>query len=410
VRYATKDPLVEYGPLGLNVLGSLIDASLSELAGATRPIISLAMGSPAPDAIPFDTLAAIAGEVLTESGAVEAFGYMPTEGDPRLRRALLAHLAARGLEVDPSCLIVTTGGMQGLDLVCRLFLGPGDIVLAESPSYPNGLATIHNQGARTIQIPLDADGMDLAAAREAVPASAHRPTLIYAIPSFQNPSGVTYSLDRRLALLDFAQSIGAIVVEDDPYSDLRFEGERLPSLLELDGGNGRVIQVSTFSKIIAPGLRLGWVVGPRRAIERMTALRQSMDTCANALAQRIVARFIESGALDRHIANLRSLYPRRRDALVSALHASLGSDKGFRWTLPMGGMFVWVQLPDEHDGAALAQAAFREGVAIVPGSAFDGDRCSRAIRLCFAAVDEESAREAVTRLARAVDRCSRAVA
>jgi 2-aminoadipate transaminase len=384
-------------------MGSAIDASMSVLADDPRDIISLAMGSPAPDAIPAQALAVLTAEVLGGPGASAALDYMPTEGDPSLRRALLERLASNGLDVDPRCLIITSGGMQGLDLVCRLFLKPGDLVLAESPSYPNGMATIHNHGARLAQIPMDEHGMDLDAARSTIRSIGQSPRMIYAIPSFQNPSGTTYSIERRRGLLEFAESINAIVLEDDPYSELRFEGEPIPSLLELDGDRGRVIQVRTFSKIVAPGLRLGWVVAAADTIKRMVAARQSMDTCANALAQRTVARFVSTGALDQHVAELRRKYPERRDALVGALVTSLDRDRGFRWTVPSGGMFVWLELPKGLDGDRLMLAALEKGVAVVPGSAFDPVRCQHAVRLCYAAVDEDRARAGVALLAEAVD-------
>ena len=394
--YAVTHPIAPYGRRGQHARGSAIDASMSILAAAPRDVISLAMGSPAPDAIPTAEIAAATADVLAAVDGGSALDYVPTEGHPALRRGLLERLEAQGLSANPACLLVTAGGMQGLDLACRLFLDPGDLVLAESPSYANGLATAHNNGGEIVQVPVDDEGLDLDAARAAVDEAGRAPRLVYAIPTFQNPSGVTYSLARREGLLELARGWGAIVVEDDPYSELDYGNWELPSLLRLDGGAGHVVQVRTFSKIVAPGLRLGWVVGPSDAVTRMIAAKQSMDTCANSLAQRVVARLLGDGTVDRHVERLRQLYPTRRDAMLTALHEHLGP-LGASWTQPRGGMFVWVSLPSV-DGEAVLANGLAAGVAVVPGSAFDAVRCRNAIRLCFSSVNEEAIAEGVRRL------------
>ncbi len=401
-------PSVPYGIRGEAVRGSAIDASMSILARLNRPVISFAMGSPAADAIPRAEIAALAAEALASTDTGSSLDYAPTEGLPALRAALLMRLWRQGVGVDPDGLVVTAGGMQGLDLVCRLFLDPGDLVLAESPSYTSGLATLHNNGARIVQVPMDAGGMDLAAAEAAAEsaggAGGARPRLIYAIPTFQNPSGITYSPERRVALLELARRWGALVIEDDPYGELAYDGVAVPpSLRSLDGGDGgHVIAVHTFAKIVAPGMRVGWVLAPADTARRMVDLRQSMDTCANTLSQRIIAGLIASGGLDRHVAELRALYPRRRDAMLRALEAELGSIPGVSWTRPSGGMFVWLDLPPGVDGADVLRVGLDRGVAVVPGGAFDPERCRSAVRLCFTAQNEASIAEGVRRLASAV--------
>lgn len=377
-----------YSGQGAAVVGSAIDASMSILAAATRPVITFAMGSPAADAIPTLEIADALERILTAKAASTALDYSPTEGNPALRRALLGRLHRQGREVHPDCLLVTAGGMQGLDLVYRLFLEPGDLVFAESPSYANGTATARNHGAELIQIPLDRDGIDLEAARRAARAAGRPPKLLYLIPTYQNPSGASYTRDRRLEVLDFARETGALIIEDDPYSELRYEGESYLSLQELDADDGRVIQVRTFSKIVAPGLRVGWTVAPRHVIARMVDLRQTMDTCANSLAQMVVADLIDSGQLEAHISRLIKLYPVRRDAMDSALQTAFGAREGIRWTRPSGGMFIWVDLPELIDGDQVLEAGMKRGVAVVPGSAFDSTRTRHALRLCFSAVDE----------------------
>jgi 2-aminoadipate transaminase len=382
--------------------GSAIDASLSILAADPRPIISFAMGSPAADAIPSDAIADAAARALTGPAASSALDYAPTEGHPRLRAALLDRLARSGVAIDPACLLVTAGGMQGLDLVYRLFLERGDVVLAESPSYASGLATAHNHGARLIQVPMDAGGLDLNMAEREIARIGRPPRIVYAIPTYQNPSGITYDLDRRRRLLELAEEWDSLVIEDDPYSELRYEGEAHPSVLELDQGRGNVIQVRTFSKIVAPGLRLGWIVAPKDAIRRFVDVRQSMDTCANAIAQQVVADLLESGAADRHVERLRALYPGRRDTMLAALERELGDMPGVTWNRPTGGMFIWLDLPPTMDGAAVLRAGLDQGIAIVPGEAFDPVRCRHAVRLCFSAVDDATIALGVTRLAAAI--------
>lgn len=391
-----------YSLRGHDVWGSAIDASLSILAADPRPIISLAMGSPAADAIPLAEIGEAAARILTGPSASAALDYAPTEGHPRLRLALLARMAAAGVPVDPACLLITAGGMQGLDLVYRLFLEPGDLVLAESPSYASGLATAHNHGATLLQVPMDEGGLDLDAAESAVAAAGRPPRIVYAIPTFQNPSGVTYDLARRRRLLRLARAWGSLVIEDDPYGELRYDGESQPSLLELDDGRGAVIQVRTFSKIVAPGLRLGWLVAPGDVVRRMVDLRQSMDTCANGLAQQVVADLLETGALDRHIVRLRALYPARRDRMLRALERELGDIPGVAWNHPMGGIFIWLDLPPTLDGSVVLRTGLDHGVAIVPGDAFDPDRCRNAVRLCFSAVDDAAIDLGVQRLGAAI--------
>ena len=400
--FSVGQSAVGYSLRGRDVWGSAIDASLSILAADPRPIISLAMGSPAADAIPSAEIGEAAARILTGPTASAALDYAPTEGHPRLRLALLARMAAAGVPVDPACLLVTAGGMQGLDLVYRLFLEPGDLVLAESPSYASGLATAHNHGAILLQVPMDEGGLDLDAAESAVAAAGRPPRIVYAIPTFQNPSGVTYDLARRRRLLQLARAWGSLVIEDDPYGELRYDGETQPSLLELDDGRGAVIQTRTFSKIVAPGLRLGWLVAPGDVVRRMVDLRQSMDTCANGLAQQVVADLLETGALDRHIVRLRALYPARRDRMLRALERELGDIPGVAWNHPMGGIFIWLDLPPTLDGSVVLRTGLDHGVAIVPGDAFDPDRCRNAVRLCFSAVDDAAIDLGVQRLGAAI--------
>lgn len=400
--YTIKHPRVAYSHRGKTIQGSPIDESLSVLATISRPVVSFAMGSPAHDAIPVSLLAELSSRLLTGPRAYAALDYTPTDGDPALRSALLARIAAQGIRVDPLNLLITSGGMQGLDLVSKLFLEPGDLVVVESPSYANGLATLRNYGADLIHVPVDAEGLVVEAVEELVDAAGRRPRLIYTIPSFQNPSGASASLERRIALLELARRLGALVLEDDPYSELRYEGDSVPSLLELDDGQGWVVQVRTFSKIVSPGLRVGWVVAPADTIRRMVQAKQSMDTCANSIGQGLIRLMIEEGGLDRHVASLRGMYPARRDIMLASLRRLVPDRLNIRWTEPSGGMFIWLELPEGMSGDVLAAACLDRGVAVVPGSAFTLRPNEPAVRLCFSAVGDARIKSGIEALAAAL--------
>jgi len=390
-----------YAPRARGITGSVIDASTSLLADQAHDVVRLAMGSPAPEAIPSPIFATLLADL---AGAGDgAFDYAPTEGDRALRDALLAFLSEQGAPVPAEELLITSGGMQGLDLVCKLFVGPGDLVAVESPTYTNGAATIAGYEGEMLEVPGDADGMDVEALARLVGERAIPPKLIYTIPTFQNPSGTTLSLARRERLIELAAQWGAVVLEDDPYSLLRFEGEPLPSLRELGAGRARVIGVHTFSKVLAPGLRVGWVVAEPEVIARMIKARQSMDTCTAPPMQRLVARFLKDGLADAHLEELRLAYRERKRAMQQALADELGH-LGVEWTDPHGGFFLWLTLPEPVDTQALFPHALAEGVAYIPGPAFSiSGRFTNALRLAFSAEPPDRARDGIRRLNRAID-------
>jgi 2-aminoadipate transaminase len=305
--------------------------------------------------------------------------------------------------VPPEQLLVTSGGMQGLDLVCKLFVGSGDLVAVESPTYTNGTATIAGYEGQMLEVPGDEDGMDVDALAELVRERGVPPKLIYTIPTFQNPSGATLSLARRKQLIELAAEWDAVVLEDDPYSLLRFEGEPLTGLRELGEGRARVIAVHTFSKILAPGLRVGWVIAEPDVIARMVDARQSMDTCTAPPMQRLVARFLADGLADAHLDGLSVAYRERKGAMQRALEEELGP-LGAHWTDPHGGFFLWLTLPEPIDTQTLFPAALAEGVAYIPGPAFSiSGRFANALRLAFSAEPPERAYEGVRRLHAAIE-------
>lgn len=382
--------------------GSVIDSSTSLLQGQSHDIVRFAMGSPAAEAIPaaaFDELA----HVALRHGASDAYDYGPTEGEAGLRSALLDFLEQHGSPTSPEGLLITAGGMQGLDLACKLFVDRGDLVVVESPTYTNGTAVIRSYEGELLEVPVDERGMAVEALPELVAAAGRTPKAVYVIPNSQNPSGTTLSLERRRLLLELTARWGAVVIEDDPYGLLRFEGSPLPSLAAISGHDPRVVGVYTFSKIVAPGLRVGWVVADPLIVGRMVDAKQGMDTCTNVPAQRLLQLFLERGGMEDHLTRLRTEYRRRKQAMQSALREHFGPAVEF--TDPDGGFFLWVELPGVVDTTELAGVALEEGVAYIPGPAFTSSgRFSNQLRLCFASTAPDRIREGVRRLRRAVDR------
>jgi 2-aminoadipate transaminase len=384
------------------LVGSVIDSSTSLLHQQTHDIVRFAMGSPAAEAVPSAALAKIAELELSPESS-DAYDYAATEGDPPLRDALLAALEGTGDATTADRLLVTAGGMQGLDLAYKLFVDPGDLVVVESPTYTNGSATALSYGAELLEAPVDEDGLVVDQLPELVRRTGRTPKAIYTIPTFQNPSGTTLSLPRRQRLLELANEWGSIVIDDDPYGLLRFEGDPVPTMRELAAGDPLVFSVRTFSKIVAPGLRVGWVDVDPSLQQLLINAKQAMDTCTNLPAQRLVARFLADGLLDDHLQTQRAEYRRRKHAMQDALTEHLGDIA--RWTDPEGGFFLWVTLTNGVDTQELFEVALAEGVAFIPGSAFSAaGRFRDALRLCFASTAPDRTREGVVRLRRAIDR------
>jgi 2-aminoadipate transaminase len=377
----------------------VIDSSTSLLHKQTHDVVRFAMGSPAAEAVPSEILAAIAAVELVEP---HAYDYAATEGDPPLHAALLRALRGTSDETTADRLTITAGGMQGLDLFCKIFVDPGDLVTVESPTYTNGSATALSYGATLLEIPVDDDGMHIDALEELVASAGRTPKAIYTIPTFQNPSGVTLSLERRNRLLDLARAWGSMVIDDDPYGLLRFAGDPLPTLRELGAGDPLVFSVRTFSKIVAPGLRVGWVDTVPELQPLLINAKQAMDTCTNLPAQRLLTGFLTGGHLEDHLVAQRAEYKRRKEAMHAALREHFGDIA--RWTDPEGGFFLWVTLDNGVDTTELFERALAEGVAFIPGPAFSPTgRFTHALRLCFASTPPHRIHEGVARLRRAVN-------
>ncbi len=365
---------------------------------STRPgVISFANGIPSPSLYPVETIRRLYDEALDAAGQT-LLQHCPVEGYPPLRRAIASWMGTGRQGRDPSDILVVAGSQQGLYLIARALLEPGDLVVVESATYLGALQVFQAAGARLLPIPLDGDGMRIDLVEDLV--ERRRPKLIYTLPTFQNPTSITMSLERRRRLLALAARYQIPVVEDDPYGALRYEGESLPSLHALDD-DGTVIYLSTVSKILSPGLRIGWIAGPRPIIERVAALKQIVDLDTNPLAQWVVWAFIERGFLTRHVDWLRVEYPRRRDRMLSVLERHCSSS--MTWSQPSGGFYVWCQLLGGRRARDLLPEAARRGVVFAPGRSFHPDRVGEAtVRLSFAFPDESSISEGISRLAAAI--------
>lgn len=397
---ATRTPL-PLADRAAGLVGSIIDSSTSLLAVQTHDIVRFAMGSPADEAVPLAEFRDIAEQVINHSSMT----YGATEGEPVLLKALVEYLANTSNPTSEDRLTITSGGMQGLDLACKIFINPGDLVIVESPTYTNGSATALSYGAELLEAPIDENGLIVEALPYLVAATGRTPKVIYTIPNFQNPSGTTLSLERRHQLLELAHEWNAVIIDDDPYGLLRFQGDDLPSLQALSPGDPLLFSVRTFSKILAPGLRVGWVDTDPGLRQLVINAKQAMDTCTNVPAQQIVAEFILRGGLENHLASLRTEYKRRKDAMQKSLRRHLGDR--ITTTDPEGGFFLWLTLQGEDARIStrkLFETALAEGVAFIPGPALSASgQFDDALRLCFASTTPERAEEGVIRLRRAID-------
>src|SRR4051812_25843575 len=369
------------------------------MAVTARPeVISLAGGLPDTSTFPPETFAAITQRIASESCA-KALQYGPTEGLPETKHCIAEVMDAEGMQVDPEDVIVTTGGQQVLDLVVKTLVDPGDVVVAEAPTYPGAVTTFYSYQADVVQIEMDACGMRVDLLEETLDQlerDGRRLKFIYTVPTFQNPAGVTLSLERRQRLVEIANERELLVLEDNPYGMLRYEGEALPTLRSLDGGVF-VMYLGTFSKILSPGIRLGWVVAPPPVLEKINLAKQGADLCTSTLSQLMVQAYFEQSRWRDYVETLTELYRDRRDTMLDALAEFFPPEA--EWTRPQGGMFIWATLPDFIDTTDLLARALRDNVAFVPGAAayLDG-RGHSSMRLNFSASDGDDIREGIRRI------------
>jgi 2-aminoadipate transaminase len=362
-------------------------------------VLSFAGGLPAPELFPVEAIAEAHARVLAREGRA-ALQYSTTEGYGPLREWIAARLGRLGIRCDADRTLITNGSQQGIDLVARVLLDPGDRVAVENPSYLAALQVFTAQGARFATVSSDDEGMRV---DELERLHAREPVrMVYLVPNFQNPKGTTLSFARRQALVEFAKRHHIPVLEDDPYGALRFEGRDVPSLAALDD-EGVVIHLGTFSKTLAPGLRIGWATGPREVMRAMTIAKQAADLHTATLAQRATAALLETFDYEAHLTHLRAVYGERRQTMLSALARHM--PKGTRWTRPEGGMFTWVELPHGLDADSLFAAALAEHVAFVPGTSFFAERPRKdTLRLNYSNRPPERIEEGLARLGKVTAR------
>jgi 2-aminoadipate transaminase len=363
---------------------------------ADPEIISFAGGLPNPRFFPLDEVGRSAGEVIRARGRT-ALQYSTTEGDPALRSIISARYAKRGIAVDPEQILITTGSQQGLDLVGKIFIDEGDNVLIERPGYLGSIQafSFFRPVFRTVGL-LD-EGPDLSELRDVLSSTPVK--FFYAVPTFQNPSGRTYSRETRSSVAEILNDTGTLLVEDDPYGELRFSGEDVLPLYAMLGG--RSILMGSFSKIAAPGFRVGWVVAPNDIREKLVIAKQAADLHTSTLAQMVLSHYLSENDIDSHIATIRRQYGRQREAMVRAIGEFFPQE--VRFTLPDGGMFLWVTLPDGCSSMELFRDAIMCKVAFVPGAPFHVDGTgANTMRLNFSNSDEAQIEEGIRRLGRCI--------
>lgn len=374
-----------------------------------RPeIISFAGGLPAPDVFPVEEFREACDRVLREQGA-RALQYSTTEGYLPLREMIARHTARYGIRITPENILITSGSQQALDLLGKILINRGDRILVESPTYLAALQAWRVYGAEFIAVPMDEDGMNTDYLEDALRAG---PKFLYVLPNFQNPTGATLSQERRERLIQLAEQYGVPIVEDDPYGQLRYEGEHLPSIVVMDsrmrGNNGpcyhgSVIYLSTFSKTLAPGLRLGWVIAPPEVIRKMVAAKQAEDLHTSTFTQMVAYEVSRGGFLDRHVKLIRKVYGERRDVMLAAMDRYFPPEVS--WTHPKGGLFLWGALPEYLDaGDVLKSAVLHQKVAFVPGEPFHplgGGK--NTMRLNFSNASPEKIEEGIFRLGKVIE-------
>lgn len=371
-------------------------------------MISFGGGLPAPDVFPVQRFEEACHTVLEAHGA-QALQYGATEGYEPLREMIAKNMARYGIKAKAENVLITSGSQQALDLIGKLLINSGDRVLVEAPTYLGALQAFHVYGAQFVSVPIDDEGL----CPDQLESSLRlRPKFMYILPNFQNPAGVTLSEGRRHQLIFLADKYGIPIIEDDPYGQLRYEGEHLAPLVVLDRDNlrrdneftlGNVIYLSTFSKTLAPGIRLAWIVAPSDVVSKLVMLKQAADLHTATFNQMVAYEVAKDGFLDQHVKHIRQVYRERRDVMLQALQEFFPSE--VTWTHPKGGLFLWVTMPERTDCRLLFRTALAENVAFVPGDCFYGNETSEGcchMRLNFSHSQPEEIREGIRRLSVAV--------
>jgi len=367
-------------------------------------VISFAGGLPAPETFPVERFASAFNKVMADHGA-RALQYGTTEGYTPLREMIARHSTRYGINIERDNVLITSGSQQALDLIGKVFINPGDHILVERPTYLGALQAWNAYQAEYVSADIDDDGYVTASLDARIRTG---PKFIYALPNFQNPSGVTMSQARRQALIELADHYGVPILEDDPYGQLRYEGEHVPPIVHLDSQfrstngarySGNVIYLSTFSKTLSPGIRLGWIVAPVEVIQKLVQAKQGTDLHTSTINQLVAYEVASGGFLDHHVKTIRAVYRERRDTMLAALAREFPA--GITWTKPQGGLFLWLTFPEWMDAADVLKAAIEQKVAFVPGASFFADGTGQhTARLNFSNATPERIDEGVRRLAR----------
>lgn len=383
---------------------SLRRSEIRELLKITRQpgIISFAGGLPYPGLFPTEVMKDVLSTILEREGNL-ALQYGPTEGDSRLIDFLVKWMRKdEGAEIDKENILIVSGAQQALDLISKVFIDPEDPIIIGLPSYLGALQAFRSIRAKMIGVPVGKQGMDVDKVEEILKKygkKGEKIKFIYVVPDFQNPSGVTMTLERREKLLELCYEYGTIVIEDSPYRELRFEGESIPMLGAMDK-RGYAFSLHTFSKILFPGTRIGWIIANKAIMDKLVMAKQPTDLCSSPFAQSVIYEFCRRGLLKPHIKKIVKVYRKKRDLMLEALEKYMPNEAGINWTHPHGGLFLWVSLPEHLDTEELFPKAVEKKVAYVMGSAFHFDRSGKnTMRLNFSFPSEEQIEEGIKRLA-----------
>lgn len=383
-----------------NRISNIKASEIRELLKLTqRPdIISFAGGLPAPELFPIEELKKISKKVLEENGTA-ALQYGPTEGYEPLREKITERMAKVHVNVTSDDVLITSGSQQGLDFSAKVFINPGDIIICESPTYLGAINAFKAYEPNFIEVETDDEGMIMKDLEEVL-RNNDNVKFIYVIPDFQNPSGKTWSIERRKKLVELANKYNIAIVEDNPYGELRFEGEIYPAIKHYDT-EGRVIFLGTFSKIFCPGLRLGWVVADKEVLNKYILVKQGADLQSSTISQMEVAKFLEEYDIEKHIEKIKVVYKKRRDIMMKTIEKEF--PKEVKYTYPEGGLFTWVVLPAHINGRELAVKILEKNVAFVPGgSFFPNGGNENTFRMNYSNMDEERIGEGIKRLGIAI--------
>jgi 2-aminoadipate transaminase len=400
---STARDIERYGALFAERTKVMKSSAMRDLMALTErdDVISLAGGLPDTSTFPPDSYASVMSTVAASSCS-RALQYGPTEGLVLVKRCIAEVMRAERMEADEDEMLVTTGAQQVIDLVCKTLLDPGDVVVCEAPTYPGAVPTFSTYQATVVQVTMDRDGMrtdELESILDGLDRSGQRPKFIYTVPNFHNPAGVTLSLERRHELVRIASERELLVLEDNPYGLLRYEGSPLPTLRSLD--EEFIIYAGTFSKILSPGVRLGWACAPAPVLAKMNLGKQAADLCSSSISQYFVSAYFDSGPWEEYVSSVNEIYRRRRDVMLDALAEHFPREA--EWTHPLGGLFIWATLPDYIDTTDLLARALEDHVAFVPGrAAFVDGRGGSAMRLNFSGVGEDEIREGIRRIGEVV--------